>query len=37
MDISGDDLKLGLVMCDGTKFVPFGDRLFAATCDAKAF
>jgi predicted AAA+ superfamily ATPase len=30
LDISGDDLKLGIVMYDGTKVVPFGDRLFAA-------
>jgi uncharacterized protein len=30
MDICGDDLKLGIVMYDGTKVVPFGDRLFAA-------
>jgi predicted AAA+ superfamily ATPase len=30
LDICGDDLKLGLVMYDGTKVVPFGDRLFAA-------
>ncbi len=30
LDICGDDLKLGLVLYDGTKIVPFGDRLFAA-------
>ncbi|MDQ2832161.1 MAG: ATP-binding protein [Acidobacteriota bacterium] len=30
LDICGDDLKLGLVLYDGTKVVPFGDRLFAA-------
>ncbi len=30
LDICGDDLKLGIVMYDGTKVVPFGDRLFAA-------
>ena len=30
LDICGDDLKLGIVMYDGTKAVPFGDRLFAA-------
>jgi predicted AAA+ superfamily ATPase len=30
LDICGDDLKLGLVMYDGTKVVPFGNRLFAA-------
>jgi len=30
LDICGDDLKLGLVMYDGTKVVPFGDRLLAA-------
>jgi len=28
--ICGDDLKLGVVMYDGTKVVPFGNRLFAA-------
>jgi predicted AAA+ superfamily ATPase len=26
----GDDLKLGVVLYDGTQVVPFGDRLFAA-------
>jgi predicted AAA+ superfamily ATPase len=26
----GDDLKLGVVLYDGTQIVPFGDRLFAA-------
>jgi uncharacterized protein len=30
LDICGDDLKLGIVMYDGTKVVPFGERLFAA-------
>jgi predicted AAA+ superfamily ATPase len=30
LDSCGDDLKLGLVLYDGTKVVPFGDRLFAA-------
>ncbi len=30
LDIYGDNLKLGLVMYDGTKAVPFGNRLFAA-------
>jgi predicted AAA+ superfamily ATPase len=30
MDICGDDLKLGIVLYDGTGIVPFGDRLFAA-------
>jgi uncharacterized protein len=30
LDICGDDLKLGLVLYDGPKVVPFGDRLFAA-------
>jgi len=30
LDICGDDLNLGLVLYDGTKIVPFGDRLFAA-------
>ena len=30
LDICGDDLKLGIVLYDGTKVVPFGDRLFAA-------
>jgi predicted AAA+ superfamily ATPase len=30
MNIRGDDLKLGMVLYDGTKVVPFGDRLFAA-------
>jgi predicted AAA+ superfamily ATPase len=30
LDICGDNLKLGLVMYDGTKVVPFGNRLFAA-------
>ncbi len=30
LDICGDDLKLGVVLYDGTKVVPFGDRLFAA-------
>jgi len=29
-DNCGDDLKLGVVLYDGTKLVPFGDRLFAA-------
>lgn len=29
-NISGDNLKLGVVLYDGTKTVPFGDRLFAA-------
>jgi predicted AAA+ superfamily ATPase len=29
MDICGDDLKLGIVLYDGTRIVPFGDRLFA--------
>ena len=27
---SGDDFKLGLVLYDGEKAVPFGNRLFAA-------
>jgi uncharacterized protein len=33
-NICGDDLKLGVVLYDGTNIVPFGDRLFAApiTC-----
>jgi hypothetical protein len=26
----GDDFKLGLVLYDGERSVPFGDRLFAA-------
>jgi predicted AAA+ superfamily ATPase len=30
MNICGDDLKLGVVLYDGTTIVPFGDRLFAA-------
>jgi predicted AAA+ superfamily ATPase len=30
MESSGDDLKLGVVLYDGTQVVPFGDRLFAA-------
>ncbi len=30
LDICADDLKLGVVLYDGTKVVPFGDRLFAA-------
>ena len=30
IDICGDDLKLGVVLYDGTRVVPFGDRLFAA-------
>jgi len=30
LDICGDDLKLGFVLYNGTKVVPFGDRLFAA-------
>jgi len=30
LEICGDDLKLGVVLYDGTKIVPFGDRLFAA-------
>jgi len=30
LDICGDDLKLGVELYDGTKVVPFGDRLFAA-------
>jgi predicted AAA+ superfamily ATPase len=30
LDTCGDDLKLGIVLYDGTKVVPFGDRLFAA-------
>jgi predicted AAA+ superfamily ATPase len=30
LNICGDDLKLGLVLYDGMKVVPFGDRLFAA-------
>lgn len=25
LDICGDDLKLGVVLYDGTKIVPFGD------------
>jgi predicted AAA+ superfamily ATPase len=29
-DICGDNLKLGVVLYDGTQVVPFGDRLFAA-------
>ena len=27
---SGDDFKLGIVLHDGERAVPFGDRLFAA-------
>jgi predicted AAA+ superfamily ATPase len=30
LNICGDELKLGVVLYDGTKVVPFGDRLFAA-------
>ena len=30
MESCGDDLKLGVVLYDGTQVVPFGDRLFAA-------
>ena len=30
LNICADDLKLGVVLYDGTKVVPFGDRLFAA-------
>jgi predicted AAA+ superfamily ATPase len=30
LDVCGDDLKLGIVLYDGTRVVPFGDRLFAA-------
>jgi hypothetical protein len=30
IDICGEDLKLGVVLYDGTRAVPFGDRLFAA-------
>ena len=30
LQICDDDLKLGLVLYDGTKVVPFGNRLFAA-------
>jgi predicted AAA+ superfamily ATPase len=30
LKIRGDDLKLGVVLYDGTQIVPFGDRLFAA-------
>jgi predicted AAA+ superfamily ATPase len=30
MNSCGDNLKLGVVLYDGTKIVPFGDRLFAA-------
>jgi len=30
LDICANDLKLGVVLYDGTKVVPFGDRLFAA-------
>ena len=29
-NIRGDDLKLGVVLYDGTNLVPFGDRIFAA-------
>jgi hypothetical protein len=29
-NICGDDLKLGVVLYDGTTVVPFGDRLYAA-------
>jgi len=29
-NICGDDLKLGVVLYDGTNIVPFGERLFAA-------
>jgi hypothetical protein len=29
-NICQDNLKLGVVLYDGTKTVPFGDRLFAA-------
>jgi predicted AAA+ superfamily ATPase len=29
-DVCGDNLKLGVIMYDGTKIVPFGDRLYAA-------
>jgi predicted AAA+ superfamily ATPase len=30
LNVCGDDLKLGVVLYDGTNVVPFGDRLFAA-------
>jgi uncharacterized protein len=30
LEICADDLKLGVVLYDGTKVAPFGDRLFAA-------
>ena len=30
LEICGNELKLGLVLYDGTKAVPFGDRLYAA-------
>ena len=30
LNICGDNLKLGVVLYDGTKTIPFGDRLFAA-------
>jgi predicted AAA+ superfamily ATPase len=30
LNICGDDLRLGVVLYDGTKIVPFGERLFAA-------
>lgn len=30
IDTCGDNLKLGVVLYDGTRAVPFGDRLFAA-------
>ena len=29
-DACGDDFKLGLLLYDGEREVPFGDRLFAA-------
>jgi hypothetical protein len=29
-DTCGDEFKLGLVLYDGERGVPFGDRLFAA-------
>jgi predicted AAA+ superfamily ATPase len=29
-NVCGDNLKIGVVLYDGTKTVPFGDRLFAA-------
>jgi predicted AAA+ superfamily ATPase len=29
-NLCGDELKLGVVLYDGTEIVPFGDRLFAA-------